>query len=1532
MNRRLRYAPISQRFARRIPPIRRFLRVVALVIAVSGSLLLLVGIGLYILAQTQLFNSLLAKALQAALQKQLQAELSIGSVRVRLFEGVVLDSVALIVERDTIFSSPHVELRYIPEALLFRSIAIEELSIQSPRMHIVRRSDSTWNFEHLLRPSGSSSEPPSLHLYVRTFQIVGGEIVTENRLASTDSLELTPPRFKPFNAVITDLQLRATVLAYLAESRYTIALDELSARDRISGWKLHSVRGVVAIDSASLQIPSLSILFPSSHVTITKAAIGISDSTMPYHATIVLSPLEPSDAYHFLPTEITLGRSIDLSATVEGSLDSLWIDIAHARVGYTHLRGSFTLHHMRDSRALTWNVKLHPSWLRWNDVRAFTRWLDLPSIPALDDCRIKSLIAYGKGDSVHTNIRMTTSAGTIELDAAVCMGNHTRYVVTGTFSGLNLASFDKTFPTSALTGKIALKGEGISIASAHAELALMLDTSNVAAWRLFRATIRATLDSSRLTLDTLEAVLPQLSGYEQPHLYGRGNIILTGDYHCKLQLVAHSIPLRHLLESSIAPEVLSSTVTLESRGTHLDSMLAVLDADITELVYQDRAVFPFRLNAALDFDTFGHRLILVRSPQISALIRGNFGLNTLGRVLSSHALLTDSLIRSILHAARGQDTLSLPALTMLPDTLESTFSIHAQSLSLLAPLFAPLALEAEGILAGSITVGRSRSRIVLDTISISRLIVSNHGDFYLASMPLKASLDASLTELDHAPKVSQLLLRAEVDSVIRIGSLRIVRPVFSCRWDGSRLTISTDTAWIENTLPFQFTAVVQPLTATRYSVHIAHGLVGLSPTFSWSLAQPLLATMDAGTLTLDALLDHNQSDATLHLTGNLRPSGPDCQITMRMYDLGTLAAIPVLSTIEIAQQLKGLIDSLDISVKGSWEHPRISVNGTVGRLIYSEIPIGRQEIALDYDGSYLRGSTTLFIEHLSGTVRTALDVRLVEVPVDLSLIPLNARFRKQERVAVFLQANQLPLTLVEPFLPAISQLHGRADAFITIGGTLPGNIEFTGSARYDDAEFLVPATNIRYRSRGILSLHNNVLELDTIMLSNDAADLIGGSATASGHITFSGFQPDSLNISIRIPGNRGLLVMSAATAAVNSTMYGRVVISTQDDHQLRQLNLVGTITEPRLIGFLSVEDADITFPPTTAVVPQTSSFRYQKTGEGYLVTDMVTIFPRADTSIGDLPARIPRVHSTQRLSIAPGFTERLFTSVDVKFRRQIRVKMDFSSVEQLVAFVEQENRDEYMRFIREGNRRTDVRGTLVVASSSTYKFYNTFTASGQLRFTTGALDNPEVNLQAVYDGERIIGSENRRDRYRVLLTITGTKRQPRVQMTYEINGERAPGMRGDSSRIMTNALLLLLFGRTQEELTGGSNGSVATSALDQSVNAARSAAVSAFLTNALQGGIIQNVNIDFGSSDVTSLSQARIMLTGRLFGANVTVGGSVADLAQNSQIMLDLSIGNALGIEWLRNLVAQFQATANPGQSLSRQQKQWEFRLGWRVP
>ncbi|MDW8272193.1 MAG: translocation/assembly module TamB domain-containing protein [Bacteroidota bacterium] len=1509
--------------------LQRVARAAALLLSASGALVLIAGVALYALAHTAVFNRWLAQVVTALVRDQLNAELSIGSVRVDIFQGVQLDSVLLVADGDTVVFSPHIELRYTPEALLFRTVAITALRIESPRLLLVRGADSTWNISRIIRPSSEpAGEPPSLLIYLRLFEISDGAIAIHDALSPSD----TTGRFDPFHAELENVQLRATGLVHLRQQRYTLAIDALSWRDHRSGWGLAHLQGIVEADTTALRIPALRVALPQSHVHVEQAVLDYAGPHLSYRGRIRVDSLAPADCWHLLPPDIAVGKTLALEASLDGTDTSMQIDLAELTTGASRLRGRVQLAGLAADSTLRWKVAISNAFITFSDLKALLPQLALPQLPAVSTCRIDQLWANGAGEKVATQLRAMLPVAELDIRAQLRFARVLEYTFSGTVRNANLSLLDSTLPQSVLHAQVQMEGRGTDPSRATARVLLQLDSSRIRTAPITHATIVAHLAGGIVTLDTLEALLPSSEGDAPARISAHGSLALHPPHHLTLELVTEHLSLSQLLDDPLQPELLSAAIHLRSSGGTLDSLVGSLEADISELVFRDRAVFPFHLHAHVGYDGNGKRAIVLQSPQIEAEITGNFTLSGLARMVSAHTTLADTLLASIQNEALGGSYTALPPVA-LGDTLDATVHIRVQSLSLLSPLLSPLVLEMQGLVHGQLRSDGTSSHISFDTIAISRLVAATPGGFYLASMPLDGALSIQWRDLRTAPQVAAASIRVAIDSVLRIGALRIVRPQLQWLWDGTHAVVETGTAWIENTMPFAFRARIIPHTERSFTLRLEKLRVGVSPTFTWRLAEPFDLREDAGLYAITAAhFVHEQSAAQLDIDGTVSADECHLHVMLRSFDLPQLEAIPALASVELVQQIGGQIDSLLCEISGPWKRPHLSLTGRIVGLAYGTISVGEQDITLNYDGTTLRGGTTLFIP-AGLSKRTALDLRVESLPLTLSLVPFESSIRQHELISIYLHATDLPMATIEPFLPALSQLHGTINATANIYGTLPGTLGFKGTARYDHAEFLVTATNIRYRSRGVISLENNVLRLDTLELYNDPADLIGGFAQISGAVIFSGFQPDSLDISVRIPGSRGLLVMSNATAAVNSTMYGRVVLSTEEGGQLRRLWLHGTIAQPRLDGFVSLEDADVTFPPSTDVTVQTSSFRYLRAGEGYLVTDLVTTAPREDTTFGgDLPPRSEQERAPVRLSLSPGFSERLYTAVDVKIRRQMRVKMDFSSVEQLVAFVEQENRADYLRFIREGNRRTELRGTLVVDPSSTYKFYSTFAAGGRLRFVTGAIDNPEVDLRAVYDGERVIGSDNRREQYRIVLYITGTKRQPRVRMTYYLNGEEAPGTHGDSTRIMTNALLLLLFGRTQEELTGGGSGRIATTALDQSVNAARSAAVSAFLTNALQGGVIKNVNIDFGSSDVTSLSQARIMLTGQLFGANVTIGGSVADLAQNSQIMLDLSIGNALGIEWLRNLIAQFQATANPGQSLSRQQKQWEFRLGWRVP
>ncbi|MFM8568288.1 MAG: translocation/assembly module TamB domain-containing protein, partial [Candidatus Kapaibacterium sp.] len=393
-------------------------------------------------------------------------------------------------------------------------------------------------------------------------------------------------------------------------------------------------------------------------------------------------------------------------------------------------------------------------------------------------------------------------------------------------------------------------------------------------------------------------------------------------------------------------------------------------------------------------------------------------------------------------------------------------------------------------------------------------------------------------------------------------------------------------------------------------------------------------------------------------------------------------------------------------------------------------------------------------------------------------------------------------------------------------------------------------------------------------------------------------------------------VMSEATAATSDFMYGRTLISTQDndaDRTLRQLHFHGTPDQPLLNGFVMIEDADVKFPPTINKASRASTFEYLRVGNRYVWSESERKTVRSDSSIGDLPPEEPSPR-TGSVKLGKSFTDILRTEVDVKIASNMSVQMDFGFNDQLLAVVRQDNPKDAMRFIRLGSDSTSLRSDLIVDNSSTYKFYETFRASGKMNIN-GPIDNPRLDLRAMLNNERVVN--DKKSNYKVYLNITGTKKKPVLKLDYEIDGNDHPGTVGETE-ITTNAVLLLLFGYTQVELSGSAGS--ATGAVGTKLGAST---LGVLLNRVLQGGVIKNVNVDF-SGGGTDFSQARIQITAGLYGANVTLGGTVAD----PTITLDWALGEFIGANW----VTQFMRATNPGATISRQQKQWEVRVGATVP
>ncbi|MCS6807715.1 MAG: translocation/assembly module TamB domain-containing protein, partial [Bacteroidota bacterium] len=297
-----------------------------------------------------------------------------------------------------------------------------------------------------------------------------------------------------------------------------------------------------------------------------------------------------------------------------------------------------------------------------------------------------------------------------------------------------------------------------------------------------------------------------------------------------------------------------------------------------------------------------------------------------------------------------------------------------------------------------------------------------------------------------------------------------------------------------------------------------------------------------------------------------------------------------------------------------------------------------------------------------------------------------------------------------------------------------------------------------------------------------------------------------------------------------------------------------------------------------------------------------------------------------------GFAHKIDYALDVHLRGNFSVTMDWGPFEQLVANLAQENPEQPLRYIKTPDKPYEHRlfGDLILREGSTYKYYRIFNASGKLSFNTGTMSNPRLNIQAVLRGQRTVAERGGTSEYRVHLDIGGTKQSPSLKMRYWL--DNVPGV-GDSTKIQNDAIMLLLFGRTQDEFALGTGlGSVTQNT--------SSSLASRLLTDLLQGtGIVRSADILFSSGNRSGgtfdLSQARVQVTGEISNLGVLwqlANDFGSNTANTTSFSIDIPFRSFLDQELFRNIVLQITRSAAIANSsvFLRQQREWEIKIGSR--
>ena len=306
------------------------------------------------------------------------------------------------------------------------------------------------------------------------------------------------------------------------------------------------------------------------------------------------------------------------------------------------------------------------------------------------------------------------------------------------------------------------------------------------------------------------------------------------------------------------------------------------------------------------------------------------------------------------------------------------------------------------------------------------------------------------------------------------------------------------------------------------------------------------------------------------------------------------------------------------------------------------------------------------------------------------------------------KADNFDLTPFADIMPNVKKVKGILSSDFTLSGS-PAALKPEGYVSLSNASFVADANNLSYDAEMKVSIKDQDLKIDNLVLKNSQGTVDGGEIKGSGSAVIQNFKMISNNFIV----NGELKVLGDESKAVSPSVYGNLVIATNGDVQFT-MNEDGAFLKAPIL----VKSAKLTFPQTQSAYKNTSdNFIYK------YISDTTTIIRRRT----DIESLVRRTNLSRTSNAAK----------KASFDYSIDITV---SDEATIIFVLSKELNQNLTAVLKGNflyERTNgkstAQGELTLLEGSTLEFIKTLQAEGTIRFEN-ELSNPNLNITATYRG------------------------------------------------------------------------------------------------------------------------------------------------------------------------------------------------------
>jgi hypothetical protein len=1490
--------------------VKKLLRII--LIAILAGLTLILGLAGF--TQTQFFRDRLRSMALSRLESVMTGEVRMGEIHGNLVTGFSIDSLAIFVDENPVFTVDRIDLLYDLFQLPGRTVSFHSLKLVRPAVTVIKPAGKTWNTSRLFRvqapdttvsPTAKSSSPWTI--VVDRIELNDGSLRVVDSIAIHDSAYAVPLDRHTGDFLFRSVNMLMSATISPIEKHVTIS--RLSAVADSHAVVLTDCSGDFRLTKAEAEVNDLEIRTGTSFVKLSARMQQVDlergvDLEFLEHCPTELhlsgTPINLVELQQFLPPLRFLRGSASIALDAEGEFGRLAIRKLDLKTGNTTLKWKGTISNLHRPEDLALNVKLYDGTLDPADPVALMPPFNLPDFSSVGICGL-TIDFEGRPLDFRTRVVLSTKeAGTVTSDVSLAIGGpkSLKYKGQVEFEHVELSRiFSRSWLTSDLNGTASIEGEGVKLDELSTTARLNLKPSRFSDLPVPESHVEAEARNRQVQIDA-DLGLGNMQSVLKAHL-DRANVRIPR-YSITTQV--SSLNLADILHDQTLRSDLSLKFSLEGKGVLLDSLGGRAKLDLSNSMFRDYRLEQGNIDLSLNQDDPLHKSLMLTSNVADLSLEGAFHLGTLGNIVRYQLQNLQLAVGNKLAAVDSSfvpkfDRREFAALRKLlsasKDSIHASYSIEIKDLTPVSRVAGNRHFQ--GLVNLNGFVGGSFEDLRLSgAVNCAYFVFGNieHG-LLLQNAGLAYSLSHLQPDNPLRSASAGIRLSAEKMHVnaLAFDSIR-ARMMFADEY--STFSFST----IEDTVGRVSFTGGAAVTDSGVTARLTALRIGWKD-FIWDADSLTRITIMPSDLSISDLTLTRDSSA-VKLSGRIRNGDAlSLDLSGEKLDLRDLKYV-LKKKLRIGDvpEFSGSC-AVNLRASGTMAEPVMHSTLSLDHVAFRGVAFGLLNATAEYSDTTLRVDLRGG-EDLQDTAGARLSIAGA-IPLNLALTDVDERLPDRE-MTLAIRSRGTPINVLDPLLPSFRELNGMMLCNVTVGGP-PRHPTYHGNISLDSCSFLFDPNNIRYTLNGTFAPEQERIRVIDAVVRNVPSDLQAGQdgeVHITGDFAFHDFKPEDFSLT----ASGSLLVVKEDSRLTALELYGRLYAEIGSSG----IRYTGNIDNSRLKGNVIIANSSLVFPPTSSGAREESQLSVP-----LIFKDDTTSVrtPGTPTEVAEYFAADSSSRATAIVETAPsiGFVDGIHYDLDIDATGgNAQIKMIFNSItkEELVANIEG-------RFNILGDGR-EWFGDLAV-NRAYYSFFKRFDAEGSLRYR-GNVMNPELNITASYTGQRSDTSGRGTETIVVTFKITGTRSEPKINWSMTVNGEDYYSYRGlKSNDVQTDAIQFIVYGTFPMTNMQKANAAVD---IGTTVSSSIVSGAGSFLTGALSDflrtntGVINRVEVNYGSKGTFSES-ADIRLSGVAWNGYWQYGGKILDNPLgNANVSIMYSFKDILGKPELRNFMLALERKVEP--------------------